>query len=80
MPDVLWKKHKTPQDDSYIPKVRLVLPWSIQVVKASLYKMIFIVKVGTVEKHTWAIVTGWEVASVQSLGVHVDIILETSTM
>ena len=79
-PDTLWQEHETPEDDSYSPKDGLVLGWSIQVVKASLYKMIFVVKVGTVEKHTWATLTGWEVASVQALGDYTDVILENSAV
>src|ERR1700738_3038953 len=79
-PDTLWQEHETPEDDSYSPKDDLVLAWSIQVVKTSLYKMIFVVKVGTVENHTWATLTGWEVASVQSLGDYTDVILENSAV
>jgi hypothetical protein len=42
--------------------------------------MIFVVKVGTVDKHTWAIFTGWEVAPVQALRDYVDVILENSNV
>ena len=42
--------------------------------------MIFVVKVGTVEKHTWATLTGWKVASVQSLGDYTDVILKNSAV
>ena len=58
----------------------LVIAWSLQVVKATQFKILFVVKVGTVEQHTWATLTGWEVASVQALGDYVDVILENSAM
>ena len=32
--DMVWQEHKTPQDDSYVPKDGLVIAWSFQVVKA----------------------------------------------
>ena len=79
-PDHLWQEYETPQDDSYMPKDGIVLLWSVQVVKASQFKLLFVVKVGTYEQHTWATLTGWEVASVQALGDHVDVILENSAV
>ena len=63
-----------------MPKDGIVLSWSVQVVKASQFKLLFVVKVGTHEQHTWATLTGWEVASVQTLGDHVDVILENSAV
>ena len=42
--------------------------------------MLFVVKVGTVEHHIWAIMTGWEVVSVQALGDYMDVILENSVV
>lgn len=57
-----------------------VLAWSLQVVKAAHFNMLFVMKVGTMRQHTWATLTGWEVASVQALGDHVDVILENSAM
>ena len=79
-PDHLWQEYETPQDDSYVAKDGIVLGWSIQVVKASMFKLLFVVKVGTHDQHTWATLTGWEVASVQALGDHVDVILENSAV
>jgi hypothetical protein len=79
-PDVLCEEYETPPDDSYVPKDGILLAWSLQVVKASQYKILFVVKVGTFEQHTWATLTGWEVASVQALGEHVDVILENSAV
>ena len=79
-PDVVWKEYETPQDESYVPKDGLVIAWSLQVVKASQFKLLFVVKVGTFDQNTWATLTGWEVASVQALGDHIDVILENSTM
>ena len=78
--DVLWQEHETPQDDSYVPKDGVVLAWSIQVVKTSIYKIIFVLKVGTAKKHTWATLTGWEVALVHSLVDYVDVILENTAV
>ena len=49
-------------------------------VKTSIYKIIFVVKEGTIKKHTWATLTGWEVASVQSLKDYVDVILENTAV
>ena len=48
--------------------------------KTSVFKLLFVVKVGTFEQHTWATLTGWEIASVQALGDHVDVILENSAV
>ena len=75
-PNDLWQEYETPQDDSYVPKDGIVLAWSVQVVKASQFKLLFMVKVGTHDQHTWATLTGWEVVSIQALGEHVDVILE----
>lgn len=47
--DVVWKEHKTPQDDSYVPKDGLVIAWTLQIGKASQVEIPFVVKVGTVE-------------------------------
>lgn len=80
-PEVLWSEHETPEDDSYVPKEgNVVLAWSFLVVKAAQYKILFAVKVGTPEKHTWSTLTGWEVTSVQALGDHVDVVLENSAV
>ena len=79
-PEMIWQEHETPEDDSYVPKDGVLLGWSIQVVKTSIYKIIFVLKIGTVERHTWANLTGWEVASVQSLGDYVDVILENTNV
>lgn len=79
-PDDLSQEHETPQDDSYVPKNGTVLAWSIQVVKAAQFKLLFVVKVGTQEKNTWAPLTGWEVTSVQALGDHVDVVLENTAV
>lgn len=78
--DYLWQEHKTPQNNSYVVKEGRVLAWSLQVVKAAQFKMLFVVKVGTIEHHTWATLTGWELASVQALRDHVDVILENFAM
>ena len=79
-PDELWQKYETPQDDSNEPKAHDLLAWSVVVVKTSSYKLLFAVKVGTIEQHTWATLTRWEIASLQALGDHVDVILENSAM
>lgn len=79
-PDDLWQEHETPQDDTYVPKNGSVFAWSVQVVKTAQFKLLFVVKVGTLESQTWAPVTGWEVTSVQALGDHVDVILENSAL
>ena len=71
---------ETPPDDSYVPKDRIVLAWSLQMVKCAQFKMLFVVKVETHEQHTWATMTGWEVASIHALGDHVDVILEISSV
>jgi hypothetical protein len=42
--------------------------------------MIFVVKVGTVEQHTWATLIGWEVTLVQALGDYVDVVLKNSAV
>ena len=69
---------ETPLDNSYVPKDRIVLAWSFQMVKCAQFKMLFVVKVETHEQHTWATMREWEVASVHALKDHVDIILENS--
>ena len=79
-PDHIWQEYETPQDDSYVPKDGLVLGWSVQVVKGSTFKLLFVIKVGTHQEHTWTTLTGWEVASVQALGDYVDVILENSAV
>jgi len=79
-PDNLWQEYETPQDDSYVPKTNDLLAWSVVVVKTSSYKLLFAVKVGTHEQNTWTTLAGWEIASVQALGDHVDVILENSAM
>lgn len=79
-PELLWKEHETTEDDSYVPKDGIVLAWSLLVVKASQYKMVFVAKVGTPEKHTWATLARWEVTLVQALGDCVDVILENSAV
>jgi hypothetical protein len=79
-PDNLWQEYETPQDDSYVPKTNDLLAWSVVVVKTSSYKLLFAVKVGTQEQNTWTTLAGWEIASVQALGDHVDVILENSAM
>jgi hypothetical protein len=75
--NAIWQEHKTREE---VLKDGSVLAWSIQVVVASQYKMIFAVKVGTMEKHTWATLTRWEVTSVQALGDYVDVLLENSAI
>lgn len=50
--DVIWYEHKTPQDDSYVPNHGLIMIWSVQVVKASQFKILFVLKVGTMEQIT----------------------------
>ena len=50
--DVVWKEYETPQDESYVPKDGLVIAWSLQVVKASQFKLLFVVKVGTFDQNT----------------------------
>ena len=57
-----------------------VLAWSLQMVKAAQFKMLFVVKIRTMEEHTWATLIGWEVASVQAFGDHMDVILENFAM
>lgn len=79
-PEEIWQEHETPQDDTYVPKPSTIIAWSIQVVKSSYYKMIFVVKAGTVDKFTWASLTGWEITSVQALGDYVDVVLENSAV
>ena len=79
-PDHIWQEYETPQDDSYVPKDGLILGWSVQVVKGSTFKLLFVIKVGTHQEHTWTTLTGWEVASVQALGDYVDVILENSAV
>ena len=79
-PDVIWQEHETPQDDSYVPKDGKIIAWSLQVVKASQFKILFVLKVGTVEQFTWTTLTGWEIASVQALGDYVDVVLENAAV
>lgn len=79
-PDNIWQEHETPKDDSFVPKDGLVLAWSLQVVKAAQLKILFVLKVGTVEQFTWTPLTGWEVASVLAVGDYVDVVLENSAM
>lgn len=43
MPDFIWQEHKTPQADTYVPKTG-VRGWSLQIVKAAQYIIIFVVK------------------------------------
>ena len=78
-PNTIWEEHETPEDDTYVPK-HGVLGWSIAVVKTVQYKIVLAVKVGTSDKHTWATLPGWEVASIQALGDHVDVVLENSAL
>ena len=40
----------------------------------------FVVKVGTSEKNTWAPMTGWEVTSVQALREYMDVVLDNSAV
>lgn len=79
-PDVLCEEYETPPDDSYVPKDGIVLAWSLLVVKAAQFKILLAVKVGTHDQHTWATIPGWEVANVQALGEHMDVILENSAV
>ena len=79
-PDAIWQEHETPKDESYVAKEDLVIAWSFLVVKAAQFKILLVLKVGTEGQHAWATVTGWEVASVQALGEHVDVILENSSL
>ena len=63
-PYVVWHEYETLEDESYMPKDGLVIAWSLQVVKASQFKILFVAKVGIVDQNTWATLTGREVASV----------------
>ena len=78
-PFEIVEEYETPTDDSYVPKEGILVAWSFSVVKAAQFKIMLVLKVGTQESFTWAVVTGWEVSSVQALGGHVDIILESSS-
>jgi hypothetical protein len=78
-PFEIVEEYETPTDDSYVPKEDILVAWSFSVVKAAQFKILLVLKVGTEESFTWAIVTGWEVSSVQAQGGHVDIILENSS-
>jgi hypothetical protein len=78
-PFEIVEEYETPTDDSYVPKEDLLVAWSFSVVKAAQFKILFVLKVGTEESFTWAIVTGWEVSSIQALGGHVVIILKNSS-
>jgi hypothetical protein len=78
-PFEIVEEYETPTDDSYVPKEDLLVAWSFFVVKAAQFKILFVLKVGSEESFTWAIVTGWEVSSIQALGGHVVIILENSS-
>ena len=79
-PDVIPEEHETPADDTYVPKDGIVLKWSVQVVKAQQYKIVFVVKVGTHDNFTWTTVSTWEVATAQALGEYVDVVLVNSAM
>lgn len=46
---MIWQEHEYPQDDNYVPKDGQIIAWSLHVVKASQYKVVFVVKVGIVE-------------------------------
>lgn len=48
-PDVIWEEHEALKDDSYVPK-----DGSIQVVRVTQLKILFVVKVGTMEQFTWS--------------------------
>lgn len=58
----------------------IVLAWSVQVVKTSLFNLLFMVKIRFFEQHTWTMLTRWEVASVQALRDHMDVILSNSVV
>jgi hypothetical protein len=77
-PDVIWQEYETPQEDSYVPKDPNFLAWSVQVVKGSQFKILFTTKIGTREAYTWTPIVGWEVASIQAMGDHVNVILENT--
>lgn len=79
-PDMIWQEHETSQDDTYVPKDGAVHGWSVQVVKTSIYKILFVVKVGTPESTSWTPLAGWEVTSVQALGEYMDVVLENSAV
>jgi hypothetical protein len=79
-PENIWTEYETPEDDTYVPKDNTFLAWSVQVVKASQFKILLTVKIGTPTAHIWIPLPGWEVASVQALGDYVDVILENSTL
>ncbi len=79
-PDNLCEDYETPPDDSYVPKDGLVRGWSLLVVKAAQFKMVLALNVGTHDEPTWTTMSGWEVAGVQALGDHVDVILENSAV
>jgi hypothetical protein len=77
-PDVIWQEYETPQEDSYVPKDPNFLAWSVQVVKGPQFKILFTTKIGTREAYTWTPIVGWEVASIQAMGDHVNVILENT--
>jgi hypothetical protein len=74
--DMVWQEDKIPQDDSYLPNDGFVIAWSLQVVKALLFKILFVLKVGTMEHNTWATMMGPEMALVHLLGDYVNVILK----
>lgn len=57
-PDSIWQEHKTPKDNSYIPKDGLVIAWFVHVVKAFQLRILFVVKVGTIDQFIWITLMG----------------------
>jgi hypothetical protein len=55
---IFCQEYKTPPNDFYVPKDKILLAWSLLAVKTSQFKFLFVVKVGTVEQHTWATLMG----------------------
>lgn len=42
--NVNHETHKTPEDDTYVPKDKIVTKWYVQVVKAQQYKICLVMK------------------------------------
>jgi hypothetical protein len=56
-PYEIVEEYETPTDDSYVPKEDQLVAWSFLVVKAAQLKILLVLKVGTKESFTWAILT-----------------------
>jgi hypothetical protein len=75
----ICEEYETPPDDTFVPKDGLVLFWSVQVVKGAQFKILFVVKVGTVEESTWTPILNWEVASIQAMDDYLAVMLQNSS-